>query len=247
MRRNPNGMQTHWIELDVTGEKMPCYVAEPDETPHGGVIVIQEIFGVNADMQRIGDLVADAGYVAIVPALFHRTDPHFEASHDEAGFAKGRAAAGAIDQQQLVADLTATSDYLHERYGADAKIATWGFCFGGSIAYMTATLPFVAAAISFYGGQIAKSPGPNRPALVTMTPEIHAPLLLAFGGRDPYIPAEDIEVIREALDEHDKTFDLLVYADEDHGFFREGPAGTQGAAEVWDRVRDFLSSHLAAA
>ena len=239
-------MPTHWIERDVTGETMPCYVAEPAAAPRGGVVVIQEIFGVNADMQRIGDLVADEGYLAIVPALFHRTDPNFAASHDEAGFAKGRAAAGAIDQQQLVADLTAAADYLHERLGAEAKVATWGFCFGGSIAFMSATLPFVTAAVSFYGAQIAKSPAPNRPALVTMTPQIHAPLLLAFGGRDPYIPAEDVEVIREALDEYHKGFDLLVYADEDHGFFREGPAGTPGAADVWQRVRAFFASHLAA-
>lgn len=239
-------MQTNWVELDVTGEKMPCFVAEPGGAPRGGVIVIQEIFGVNADMQRIGELVASDGYLAVVPALFHRTDPQFEASHDEAGFAKGRAASSAIDGQQLVADLTAASDYLYERLGADARVATWGFCFGGSIAYMSATLPFVDAAVSFYGAQIAQSPGPNRPALVELTPQIHAPLLLAFGGRDPYIPPEDVETIREALDEHHKSFDLLVYAGEDHGFFREGPTGSQGAAQAWARVQAFLASHLTA-
>ena len=240
-------MPSHVVELDVTGETMPCYVAEPDAPARGGVIVIQEIFGVNADMQRIGDMVASDGYLAIVPALFHRTDPHFEASHDEAGFAKGRAAAGSVELQQLVADLTAASDYLYERLGADAKIATWGFCFGGSIAYLSATLPFVAGAVSFYGAQIAKPSGPNRPALVGLTPQIVAPLLLAFGGRDPYIPPEDVAVIREALEEHHKAFDLFVYPDEDHGFFREGPDGSQGAGEVWPRVRAFFASHLAAA
>ncbi len=237
-------MQTEWTELAVTGEMMPAYVAVPDGAPRGGVIVIQEIFGVNADIRRIAELVAGAGYLAVAPAVFHRTDPHFEAAHDEAGFAKGRAAAGAIDLAQVGADLTASADFLRERLGETHKIGTWGFCFGGSIAYYSATLPFVAAAVSFYGGQIAQASGPNRPALVTLTPQIQAPLLLVFGGRDPYIAPDDVAVVREALEEHERIFDLRVYAEEDHGFFREGPGGNPGSRDVWPRVQAFLAAHL---
>jgi carboxymethylenebutenolidase len=238
-------METQWAELPVTGEMMPAYVAAPDGAPLGGVIVIQEIFGVNEDMQNIVRLLASVGYLALAPAMFHRTDPHFTATHDEAGFAKGRAAAGAVDFAQLVADLTASADYLHARLGSEQKLGTWGFCFGGSIAYLSATLPFVGAAVSFYGGQIAKSAGPSRPALVEMTAQIQAPLLLAFGGRDPHIPAADIEIVREALEEHERIFDLRVYADEDHGFFREGPDANAGSRDVWPRVQEFLAAHVA--
>ena len=237
-------MHTEWTELPVTGEMMPAYLAVPDGAARGGVIVIQEIFGINEDIRRIADLVASVGYFAVAPAMFHRTDPHFEAAHDEAGYAKGRAAAGALDLAQIGADLTASADLLRERLGGNAKIGTWGFCFGGSVAYYSATLPFVAAAVSFYGGQIAQAAGASRPALVHLTPQIQAPLLLAFGGRDPHIAPEDVEVVREALEEHERIFDLRVYADEDHGFFREGPDNTPGSRDVWPRVQAFLAAHL---
>lgn len=125
-----------WEDVDVTGEVMPVFTALPRGVTRGGGIVIQEIFGVNAEMRRAAALLADEGYLAIVPALFHRTDPHFWAEHDETGIAKGRAAAGALDLQQLVADLTAAADYLRAQLGNDAKIATWGFCFGGSVAFL---------------------------------------------------------------------------------------------------------------
>jgi carboxymethylenebutenolidase len=237
-------MQSEWTDLAVTGEMMPAYAAGPEGAPRGGVIVIQEIFGVNADMRHIADSLAGAGYLAVVPAMFHRTDPHLEATHDDAGFAKGRAAAGAVDLAQIGADLTASAGFLHERLGDTRKIGTWGFCFGGSVAYYSATLPFVGAAVSFYGGQIAQSAGPSRPALVTLTPQVQAPLLLAFGGRDPHIPAQDVEVVREALEEHERIFDLRVYAEEDHGFFRAGPEANAGSRDVWPRVQAFFAAHL---
>ncbi|MBC5799914.1 MAG: dienelactone hydrolase family protein [Candidatus Eremiobacteraeota bacterium] len=234
----------YWVDLDVTGEAMPAFVARPSGATRGGVIVIAEIFGVNADMQRAATLLADEGYLAIVPAIFHRTDPQFAAEHDETGIAKGRAAAGALDLAQLGADLTAAADYLRAELGDEAKIATWGFCFGGSVAFLSATLPFVAAAVSFYGGQIARSNVPTRPALIELTPEIQAPLLLVFGGRDTSIPPHDVAAMRAALAAHGKDFELRVYPDEGHAFFRPGPEKNDGARDVWPRVRAFLAQHL---
>jgi carboxymethylenebutenolidase len=237
-------MKSHWVELDVTGERMPTYVAEPDGAPRGAVLVLQEIFGVSAEIRALTDLVAGAGYLGVAPALFHRTDPHFEATHDEAGFDKGRAAAGAIEFPQLVADLTAAGEYARGHIGPQARIATWGFCFGGSIAFLSATLPFVSAAVSFYGGQIASSPGPTRPALLVMAPQVTAPLFFAFGGKDPYIPQTEIDTIKDELDRLAKPYDLHVYPDEDHGFFRFGPEGNAGSRDVWPRVQTFLATHL---
>ncbi len=237
-------MPTRWIDLDVTGEPMPTFVAEPDGAPRGAVLVLQEIFGINEDMRAIAELVASSGYLALAPALFHRTDPHFTATHDEAGFAKGIAAASAVDLQQLVADLTAAGEYARTLLGTDAKIATWGFCFGGSVAFASATLPFVSAAVSFYGGQIASSPAPTRPALLVMAPQVRAPLFFAFGGRDEHIPLSEVEKIEATLEELDKPFELCVYPDEGHAFFRFGPSGNAGSRDVWPRVQAFLAAHL---
>jgi len=105
-------------------------------------------------------------------------------------------------------------------------------------------LPFVAAAVSFYGGQIARSSVPTRPPMIELTPQIQAPLLLAFGGRDASISGDDVAAIRTALEEHGKRFELLVYPDEDHAFFRAGPDANDGARAVWPSVRTFLSEHL---
>ncbi|MDQ2908511.1 MAG: dienelactone hydrolase family protein [Candidatus Eremiobacteraeota bacterium] len=241
---SPSAAGAQWVDLDVTGERMPMFVARPGAAPRAGIIVIQEIFGVNADMQRVATLLAAAGYLAVAPAMFHRTDPDFDAEHDEAGIAKGRAAAGGLDLQQFVADLTAAGGYLRDQLGAAAKIGTWGFCFGGSIAFLSATLPFVSAAVSFYGGQIARSASPNRPPLLEMAAHLRAPLLLAFGGRDPSISSDDVAAIRAALEAHAKPFDLIVYPDEDHAFFRGGPDGNDGSRDVWPRVQSFLAANL---
>ncbi len=239
-------MQTRWIDLDVTGEKMPAYVSAPDGTAHGGVIVIQEIFGVNADMRRIADLLAATGFLAIAPAMFHRTDPHFDATHDAAGIEKGRAAAGPLSFEQLEADLAAAAEHLRSVLGDGARIGTWGFCFGGSVAYLSASLPFVDAAVSFYGGQIAKAASPDRPPAIVVTGEIHAPLLLAFGGKDASIPESDVATIREALEKAGANFDLRVYPGEDHAFFRSGPEGNDGSRDVWPRVEAFFKKYLTA-
>jgi carboxymethylenebutenolidase len=237
-------MQTHWIELAVGDTTMLSYVAEPASPPKAGIIIIQEIFGVNEPMRKLTELVASIGYLGVAPALFHRTDPKFEAEYNAGGFAKGQAAAAEVTLESASADLEAAATYVRERLGRDAKIATWGFCFGGSIAMLSATLPGIDAAVSFYGGQIARSPHPSRPPIVTLAPEVKAPLFFAFGGLDQHIPAEDWAVIRSALDEQKKPYEFHVLPEEDHGFFRQGPGGNKGSAENWPLVQAFLAEHL---
>jgi carboxymethylenebutenolidase len=238
-------METHWVELAVGDTTMLSYVAEAATPPKGGVIIIQEIFGVNEPMRRLTELVASAGYLGVAPALFHRTDPKFHAEYNGDGFAKGLAAAGAVTFESATADIEAAATYLHERLGPDAKIATWGFCFGGSIALLSATLPDIDAAVSFYGGQIVRSPVPSRPPVLTLVPEVKAPLFFAFGGLDQHITPEDHAAIRGAFDRNGKPYEFYVYPQEDHGFFRQGPGGNPGSAEVWPLVQRFLAEHLA--
>ena len=238
-------MKSEWIEREVTGSTMPAYVVEPGTTPRAGIIVIQEIFGIDDAMQRQAQLVADLGYLAIAPNLFHRVDPHFQAGVDEAGFRRGREAAGKVTFPDLVADLTSAGAYVRERLGPDAPIGTWGFCFGGSVAFLSATLPFVSCAVSFYGGQIAKSPTPDRPPMLDVAAQIRAPILFAFGGRDESIPPEEHAAIKKALDARGKTYEFYVYPDQGHAFFREGPEASDAAGDVWSRVKAFFKKHLA--
>jgi carboxymethylenebutenolidase len=238
-------MTTSWIELEVDGSPMPCYVAKPEGKPRGAVLILQEIFGVNAPMKMLTELTASAGYFALAPALFHRTDPAFEAEYNGPGFAKGLAAAGAVTFEGAIADMRTACAYIEKETGPDTHIATWGFCFGGSIALLSATMPEIAAAVSFYGGQIVKSPVPSRPPVLSLAPEVRVPVFFAFGGKDEHITPEDHAAIRKAFDENGKAYEFHVYPDEDHGFFRQGPGGNAGSAEVWPLVQGFLAKELA--
>jgi carboxymethylenebutenolidase len=236
---------TSWVEIPVDGSIMPSYLAVPEGSgKRGAVIVIQEIFGVNADIRKLTELAASAGYDALAPGVFHRSDPYFNASHDEEGFAKGRAAAGATTRATLAHDLNAAMEWLRGRDDHNGKFATWGFCFGGSVAFFSATLPGVAASVSFYGAQTVRARD-GSPGFITLVPQISAPLFLAFGGKDPHIPREDRAAIRAALEENGKSYEIHVYEDEDHGFFREGPEGNDGSRSVWPEVQAFLARNLA--
>ncbi len=233
-------MRTESITIPVGDLPMPAYVARPDVDRAPGVIVIQEIFGVNEDIRALTDVVASAGYLAVAPAIFHRTDPAFEAGHDEAGYAKGRAARDETSPQTLIADVEATVAWLRAQPQLEGGIATWGFCFGGSVAFLSATSPSIDAAVSFYGGQIAGGPR----FIDAFADKLRAPVLFAFGGKDPFIPVDATREIEQRLTALGKSFELYVYENEDHGFFRNGPAGNEGSADVWPRVRTFLDEQL---
>jgi carboxymethylenebutenolidase len=234
------------IHIDVEGRRMPSYLARPEggaKTP--GVVVLQEVFGVNAEMRRISDLVAAAGFTAIAPNFYHRSHPDLDVPYNEEGMRIGFEAASLTTMDNLTKDLQAATHWLL----ADGcpKVATWGFCFGGSLAYLSATFPEVSAAVSFYGGQIATSASPARPAMIEFTELISAPLFLAFGAEDQHIPPEEVDAIRLALTERGKRFELHVYPNAGHAFFRHGVEGdsTAAAREVWPQVREFLAKNLA--
>ncbi|MEA2785765.1 MAG: carboxymethylenebutenolidase [Candidatus Eremiobacteraeota bacterium] len=229
-------MRTQTVTIPVGDLRMPAYVARPEADRAPGVIVLQEIFGVNEDMRALTGLIASAGYLAVAPALFHRTDPAFDAAHDEAGYAKGRAARDETSPETLIADVEATVAWLRAEKQCSGGIATWGFCFGGSVAFLSATLPSINAAVSFYGGQIAGGPR----YIDAFAEKLRAPVFFAFGGKDPYITPEATHEIDQRLTELGKPFELRVYENEDHGFFRHGPAGNEGSADVWPRVRAFF-------
>jgi carboxymethylenebutenolidase len=242
-------VQSQSVSLDVGGSAMSCYVARPDgDGPKPAIIVLQEIFGVNTEVKRITDLVASAGYVGIAINYYHRTHPNLNEPYTQEGMQNGFAAAGAVSRTGLRADVQAAADWLGSQpFVATGKVATWGFCFGGSAAYVTATLPVVKAAICFYGGMIA-SPFPSgEPEGLADTKDIQCPMLLAFGGKDTYITAEHVERIRKALTDAGKDFQIKVYPNQDHAFFRESSEQLKthsDVADAWNTVQAFLKKTI---
>jgi carboxymethylenebutenolidase len=242
-------VQTTDMSITIDGVAMPCYLARPDgDDPKGAVIVLQEIFGVNTEVRRITDLLAATGYVALAINYYYRTDPTLNEPYTPEGMAVGFKAAAALTKANLRTDVAAAIDWLNAQpYVATGRVATWGFCLGGTVAFVTATLPGLAAAVSFYGGHIAQPMPDGEPEPLADVSEIRAPILLAFGGKDDYIPQSAVERIRAALTAANKKFEIQVYPDCGHAFFRESSASMNSAdvADAWDLVQAFLARYLA--
>jgi len=241
-------LQTQELTIAVSGEPMPSYLARPDgDEPRGAVIVLQEIFGVNREVRRITELFASTGYVALAINYYHRTHPALNEPYTPEGLQNGFAAAGAVSRETLRADVAAARAYLAaQRFVKDDKIATCGFCFGGSAAFVTATLPGLSAAIAFYGGNIASDFPSGEPEGLADVAELRVPVLLLFGGKDDYISPDAIARIDAALTSAGKPHEVITYPDVGHAFFRESSSaiGQPEVADAWQRVRAFLEVRL---
>lgn len=184
------------------GFSLPALSARPTTEPIGGIVVIQEIFGLT---DHIGDMCrhfADAGYAALAPGLFERIEPGFLAGLDASGIDKGRAAVAGSPWPQVIGDIQAAIDALPQ------PCYVTGFCYGGAAAWMAAArCSGLKAASCFYGRLIADLLD-DKPAV---------PVMLHYGARDPSIPPENIERVRQAAPDAP----LYLY-DAGHGFCRAG-------------------------
>ena len=241
-------MRTSNVSIPVEGSSMPSYLSRPESVaPAPAVIVLQEIFGVNTEMRRITDLVASAGYVGLAINYYHRTDPDLDCAYDDAGVAKGRGAASKVTRQTIEADLNAAIDWLNAQdFVRFNRIATWGFCFGGSMAFFSSMLRGISGGIVFYGGQVGKPLMSGGSPLIDEAERVKAPLLMCYGGKDQGIPADEVERIESGLRAHNKRFTLKVYPDEGHGFFRQSSKEMDNPdlKDAWSRVQEFLKQAL---
>jgi|SRR5579872_149725 len=238
---------TESIEIPVGDSVMPAYVSRPEgpET-RPAIIVLEEIFGVNAEMRRITDLVASLGYIGLAPNYYHRTDPYLDVPYDDQGAQKGLDAAKHVTRATLAEDLRAAAAWVRSQSYANGHVGTWGFCMGGTVAFYSATLPEIDAACSFYGGSIARPLTSGEPEMLADASKIRAPLFLAFGGKDQSIPPDAVERIRQTLTALKKDFELHVFPSDGHAFFRRGVDGasTQAARDVWPLVQAFFKRAL---
>jgi carboxymethylenebutenolidase len=165
------------------GKTLSAYVAEPSGKPKGGIVVIQEIFGVNRHIRNVTDGFAAAGYCAIAPAMFDRVKPGVELGYTGDDLAHGREIRSKLGWDEVMADTKAAVDVAKKA----GKVGVVGYCFGGTVAWLAATrlgLP----AVGYYGGGIA--------GFANEQPK--APIMLHFGEKDAHIPMTDVEKIRAA-------------------------------------------------
>ena len=189
------------INLKATdGHTLSAYVAGPEDATRG-IVVIQEIFGVNHHIRTVADRFAAEGYAVIAPALFDRVEKGVELGYTQEDVGKGRDYRMKLSDDQVMADVEAAAAHLGGK-----KLAIVGYCFGGTVAWWGATRSkSFAAASGWYGGGIAgtKDERPN------------CPVQLHFGEKDASIPMSDVEAIRAAQ----PKVESYVYAGAQHGFW----------------------------
>jgi carboxymethylenebutenolidase len=206
------------------GHVLDAYVARPKGRPKGGLVILQEIFGLNGHMKHVADEYAADGYLCVAPAMFDRVQKNLVLGYTE--FQPARDAVAKLTEPMLLADLGASTKAAAEG-GAVVHI---GYCWGGAIAYMAACkVPGVAGAVCYYGTRIIQY-------CETMLPTV--PVQYHFGANDRSIPPEAITKIKAA---HPVGL-FYVYPDADHGFTcSERPTYNDGAKNLAkQRTLDFL-------
>jgi len=197
-----------FIELTAKdGHTFEAYEAKPEGKPRGGLVVIQEIFGVNPHIQWVSDGYAADGYHVLAPAVFDRAERGVQLGYGKDGFEQGRAIRQAISIDDMLLDIAATVDALK---GA-GKVGLVGYCMGGSLAWLSAAkVPGLSACIGYYGGNIAGQ----------LDLEPHCAVMLHFGAEDTGIPLADAEKVKAALEP--KGTPVFIYPGAGHAFNRFG-------------------------
>lgn len=229
-----------WTELTVDGAPMKAWVARPASSgSFPGVVLLQEIFGVNAHIRDVAGRIAAEGFVVVAPDIYHRTDPGLELGYDPDGVSRGRALKGSVSAAGFDADLGACLAWLDQDAAvADGRRGCIGFCFGGHLAFRAAANPAVGATASFYGAGIPTWAPGNGPPSIGLASSIQGRILCFFGGADASIPPADIDAIRAALQAGSVDHDIVVYRDANHGFFcdRRDAYDPPAAADAWLKV-----------
>jgi carboxymethylenebutenolidase len=191
------------------GGSFGAYLSLPPSGSGPGLIVLQEIFGVNSHIRAVTDRWAAEGYVAIAPDIFWRVEPGVELPYTGEGIEKGRALRQKLDLELTLKDLASTIVALRARPECIGKVAAVGYCFGGLLAYLTAARCDIDAAISYYGGGIE--------GRLTEADNIKCPIIFHYGEKDAAIPEAAREATRNAMAHHDRA-EFYVYGEAQHGF-----------------------------
>ena len=209
------------------GHTLDAAVAGDSEVARGGVVVLQEIFGLNDHVRDLPRRFADAGYYAVAPALFDRAERGVELQYDPEGRDRGLALKAAVDGDAIF-DVSAAIAAA----ATAGPVVVVGFCWGGSLAWRAATsLTGLAGAVSYYGGEL-----PTKAGLVS-----HCPVLAHFGTKDKTIPIEGVNTFISAQADADPDVVTHIY-EADHGFNCDarGQFDADAAALAWTRTLAFL-------
>jgi len=199
-----------YIKLKTADRKvMRAYLATPATRKGPGILLCQEIFGINDHIREIADQYAEEGYFVLAPDLFHRLEPNVELGYGEEDFKKAFDFYQRFDENKGAADIRSSVNALRKVKGCNGEVAALGYCLGGKLAYLAAARAGVDAAIGYYGVYIEKNLGEAK--------KIKGPLLLHFAGNDRFVPPAAVAKIQKALGKL-ADFESYVYPGTDHAF-----------------------------
>jgi carboxymethylenebutenolidase len=203
-------MTTSWISINAdNGQSFDAYLSLPPTGKGPGVLLIQEIFGVNEHIQAVADQYAADGYTVIAPDIFWRMEKRVSLDYDQAGFDKGLGMLGKLDLASAAKDMKAAVQTLRSHAACTGRVGSVGFCMGGLLSFVAAAEAGVDTAVCYYGGGIHQH--------LDKAAKIKAPLLFHFAEKDGYIPLSAVQSVRDAFSGRDNVR-VIVHPKVDHGF-----------------------------
>jgi carboxymethylenebutenolidase len=219
----------HLVLTTTDQHTLGAYRADPAGTPKGGMVVVQEIFGVNHHIRAMCDRFAAIGYAAVAPAVFDRFVRDFDSGYTPDEMAHARSLLGNLNWEHMMADIAAAAAELK----SVGPVGVVGYCMGGSAAFLAAArIPGLSAAVAYYGGQIGKF----------VDEQEKCPLQMHFGEEDQSVPMDMVETIKA---KHPKA-DVYTYPGAPHAFACDERASFRKEASdlAWTRTVEFLGKHM---
>lgn len=264
-------IRSEWVSIDVPAEaegasspvaatRMPAWWARPvGRAPRAAVLVLPEVFGVNAWVRSTAERLARQGYAALAISTVSRTAPDLDVGYDEQGLIAGRQHRDLVTAPQLLADVAAAVAWLRHAHAADGlgdrALGCVGFCFGGHLAMLAASQPSIAATCDFYGARVASFRPGGGPPTLALLPSIPGRLWCFRGDADPLIPAEEVDQIEAALTAANGGHDcrdprarhrLLIAAGAGHGYMCDARGDHHPGAAVagWSAMLELFAQAL---
>lgn len=236
--------KTQWISIeaaDGSGRYNAYLCLPPAPGPRGaspGLVLFQEIFGVNAHIQAVAEQYAMDGFVVIAPDVFWRQAPRVDLGYEGADRERGIELMKALDPAKVAEDIATTVAALRDRpeFGGKHKVGAVGYCLGGRLAYVAAATAGIDAAVAYYGGGIQNQ--------LDLAPRVACPMQFHYAGDDPNIPPEAVEKVKAAFAGKDAEFHL--YPGAHHGFncWARAAYDAPSAALAHGRTVAFLAERL---
>lgn len=228
---------SRWIDVEAKDGKYQAYLSLPPAGKGPGILLLQEVFGVNRHIRAVADQYAAAGFVVLAPDLFWRAEPRVELGYDGADREKGIALMKQSSLPTLIRDLVPAADALRALPEVDGKIASVGYCLGGRLVYLLAAEGAIDAGVAYYGGGIHD--------MLDQRPRVKVPMMFHYGELDHGIPMPAVDKVKEAF-AGQKDVSIFVYPGADHGFncWDRSAYNKKASVLAYGRTLEFLSGAL---